>query len=202
MAHLDDGFKRFMREHGRLPDWKEVNACSYLPSTRQIQDRFGGLTGLKKKLGYADVSFGTGTHRSAIASRTGSRGLEHELRIEGKLIERFGEVFVHGEKRIGATRKRVDFFVFTADGPFAVDVFDSDDIHSFIVHLNIKLRRYEDFPSEVPLLLVCMNQALSDDRIEAILAAKERKVPESFRVLAYAGFLKSLHEFRPHKWPM
>jgi hypothetical protein len=44
--NIKAGFDRFITENGRLPTAYEIDDCSYLPSARQIQRRFGGLSNL------------------------------------------------------------------------------------------------------------------------------------------------------------
>ena len=46
-----EGFERFVQENGRLPSAVEIDAIDYLPSSRLIQRKFGGLERLRGALG-------------------------------------------------------------------------------------------------------------------------------------------------------
>ena len=92
---IKSGFERFRIEHGRLPTAPEIDTLDYLPSSRQIQRKFGGLEKLRTLLGYADTHFGKGIFRTQIANRIGIKGRQVELMLEKILRKKFGEVFVH-----------------------------------------------------------------------------------------------------------
>ena len=66
LEKIREGFERFRVEHGRLPIAPEIDKLDYLPSSRQIQRKFGGLEKLRADLGYEDTHFGRGTYRSEI----------------------------------------------------------------------------------------------------------------------------------------
>jgi len=94
---IKDGFERFIKENGRLPLAPEIDLLDYLPSSRQIQKKFGGLEKLRHQLGYKDTHFGKGAYRSAIATRVNHRGRNEELSLEKVLREIFGEVCPYRE---------------------------------------------------------------------------------------------------------
>lgn len=119
---IKEGFERFLGEHGRLPIAPEIDQLEYLPSSRQIQRKFGGLEKLRETLNYKDVHFGRGDYRSKIASRVNLKGREIELQLEKILRNKFHEVFIHTERIFDDTKNRVDFYVYSPDEDFGKSV--------------------------------------------------------------------------------
>ena len=95
---IKEGFDRFWSENNRLPTAPEIDQLDYLPSSRQIQRKFGGLEKLRTVLGYEDTHFGKGAYRSEIANRVNTKGRDTEISLEKILREKFQEVFVHTER--------------------------------------------------------------------------------------------------------
>ena len=118
------GFEKFEKEYGRLPTAIEIDKVKYLPSSRQIQRLFGGLPNIRKLLGYTDIHFGAGTYRANIGKNVNIRGREGEIMIKNFLIQKFHTPFVHIERPLEeSTKSRLDFYVYSPSGNFAVDVF-------------------------------------------------------------------------------
>jgi hypothetical protein len=165
-TNIKEGFERFRLENGRLPTALEIDELPYLPTARQIQRAFGGLKQLREELGYEDLDFSSGHLRSAIALRGSVRGLKSEKEMEVDLVKRFGELYVHTEKRYGRSGNRVDFMVFTPEGNIGIDVFFTDSLRTLQNNLNIKIPKYLDFPKNVPLYFVCANPELTEVDID------------------------------------
>ncbi len=105
------GIERFIEEHGYMPSATDIDECPYLPSARQIQRVYGGVVELRRKLGYGEVNFTRGELRKVIVTKSNLRGLGAEDYIEPMLISKFGEPFVHVQKRYyKGTKNRYDFF--------------------------------------------------------------------------------------------
>jgi hypothetical protein len=166
IEQVKEGFERFIAEHGRLPTAYEVDDTDYLPSARQIQRRWGGLSELRLALGYGDVHFGKGDHRGASSRKTGLRGGNAEDKLNELLVERFGELFVHSEWRFGVNRNRIDFIVYAHDTTFGIDVFATDEKRTIIKNIAVKIPKYIGFPAEVPLFFVVWSESLSQTDID------------------------------------
>jgi len=69
------------------------------------------------------------------------------------LVAQFGKIFVHLERHIGNSKKRVDFYVFSPDGNFGVDVFYPSDMFNLNNALNIKLGAYKQFNDKLYYLV-------------------------------------------------
>lgn len=104
LESLKEGIDRFKIENSRFPTVSDLDNVNYLPSARFIQMKFGGMVKLRKDLGYVDIHLGVGKYRSEIANQINKSGLEFEHEIEEFLINKFGEPFVHIQKRVGSKR--------------------------------------------------------------------------------------------------
>ncbi|OGE14032.1 hypothetical protein A3F00_02735 [Candidatus Daviesbacteria bacterium RIFCSPHIGHO2_12_FULL_37_11] len=100
LQDLKEGIDRFYRENGRFPTVSDLDNIEYLPSSRWIQLKFGGMVKVRKELDYKDYHLGSGKYRTEIASQVNKIGLEFEHKIEKFLVNKFGEPFVHIQKRV------------------------------------------------------------------------------------------------------
>ncbi len=57
---IRDGFEKFYELHSRYPTAHDIDDFHLLPSSRQIQRKFGGLTNLRKVIGLEIVNYGRG----------------------------------------------------------------------------------------------------------------------------------------------
>lgn len=158
-------FEKFIESEGRLPTAPEIDKSEYLPSSRQIQRKFGGLRVLRAELGFDTTDFGSGQSRSNLASSNNVRSMEAERSLEKELVDIFGELFVHTEKLYGRGRNRVDFLVYTKEGNFGVDVFTTETSRDLQKNINIKVDKYLDFPTEIPLYFAVASLSLTDEDV-------------------------------------
>lgn len=136
---INEAFQKFINENGYMPTAREIDELPYLPSSRQLQRKFGGLPKIRENLGYKDIHLGKGVYRSKIANAVGKRGRLNELKLEKILKDIFGEPFVHAEKRYGISGMRLDFYVYCPTGNFGVDIFETHrkgDLHGNL-HQNL-----------------------------------------------------------------
>lgn len=197
---IKEGFKRFKKEYGRLPRAPEVDRLEYLPSSRNIQKRFGGLAQLRNQLGYSDVHFGKGVFRSAIATRVNGRGRNAELVLERVLRKKFGEVFVHTEKFFESSKNRVDFYVYSPDGNFGVDVFYTETMRYLQSNINIKMGKYRNFPVE--LFPVSANEDFRQDDINSYAHAKLNPLSKTTKILTMKTFLSLIKGKKAYSDPL
>jgi len=181
---IKSAFDEFVKLNGRLPTAPEIDQSSTLPSSRQIQRKFGGLRALRAELGYEVTDFGSGDFRSQIAKTHGLRGSNAERLLEQKLIERFGELFVHTEKLYGRGKNRVDFFVYAKNSNFGIDVFTTETTRDLQKNINIKVDKYLDFPKNIPLYFALASVSLTELDVKKSLdnMSKLAKLP-NLRVL-------------------
>jgi hypothetical protein len=198
MDALKSGFEKFHQEHGHYPTCDEVDNCDYLPSARQFQRRFNGLTKFREIIGLSDVHLGKGAFRSAISSKIGQRGSDAERKLEKILINHFGEPFVHIEKPINPQLRRIryDFFIFAKNYKFGVDVFCSDTKKNIMKNLDIKIDSYRS--TSFPLYLVIgdpnIPQAILDD---VVISKTIKPLPNNLILVSWDKFLKKIEEIKP-----
>ncbi len=181
---IKEGFDRFILHTKRLPKATEIDTIEYLPSSRYIQIRFGGLEQLRKELGYTDTHFGKGLHRSVIAKTVNHRGRTSEIDLERLLREKFGEVFVHAERVFGDGKLRVDFYVYTPEGNFAIDVFYPNTMKTLQSNVNIKQIKYKEFKEF--LYLVVANEELSQELLNDFTETKKLQLPPNISLVTIA----------------
>lgn len=184
---VKDGFDRFFQENGRLPIAPEIDRLDYLPSSRQIQRKFGGLEKLRSLLGYQETNFGRGVHRSKIAHRTNKKGREVELEMEKILREKFGEVFVHTERIFDDSKNRVDFYIYTPEGNFGIDVFYTNSMRDLQANINIKIDKYLKFPHQ--LFLVVANHIFLQSDLNRYSQNKKKELPQNVSILTIDSLL-------------
>lgn len=196
LENIKSGFDRFYEENGRLPTVSEVDVSSYLPSSRWLQTKFGGIVGVRKSLGYVDCNLSSGLNRSNIAKRVNKMGLEFERQMERFLVNIFGEQFVHTEKRIGESRNRLDFYVYSVSSNFGVDVTKVDgNFRSLETNINLKIRKYKDIPIK---LYIVVEGNFSQFEIDAWLHTKKMSPPSSLQILTTNNFMKIVNKFTPY----
>ncbi|MEI6397011.1 MAG: hypothetical protein WCO48_02990, partial [Candidatus Taylorbacteria bacterium] len=160
LEKIRGGFEKFYHEHNRYPTTPEIDIYPFLPSSRQLQRRFGGLPTLRKLIGLSGpTDFTTGEYGSKRALEINKRANMLEQMVYEYLIERFGKPFVHREYFFTDDRRaRTDFFVYWQKGNFAVDVFYPKDKKNFLGCLNSKLRTYKTTQLlKYPVIFLMMN---------------------------------------------
>ena len=190
---IKKGLERFRDEYGRFPISSEIDLFGYLPSSRHIQKKFGGLVKLRSRLGYEDNHFGRGKFRSKIATKVNSRGRAAELSLEKILRDKFGEVFVHTERIFDDTKNRVDFYIYTSDGNFGVDIFYTETMRSLQSNINIKISKYLNFPHA--LYFVIANKTFKQRDLDKYVNSKTRPLPSNTRIVT----LETLSEIIKYK---
>lgn len=197
---IKKGFDRFFQEHGRLPLAKEIDELDYLPSSRWIQKKFDGLENLRAVLGYTDTNFGKGKYRSVISNRVGKKGREIELWLEKILQDKFHEVFVHTEKIFDDSKNRVDFFVYSPDGNFGVDIFYTDTMSNLQNNINIKIDKYKKFPNL--LFLVVGNSKFKQEELDEYSQNKKKILPKNTSIITTDTLLKIIENKQSYLNPL
>lgn len=178
LERIQDGLRRFKIAYGRYPTASEFDEYEYLPRAKTIERRFGGLILLRKQLKLGNEhDLRIGAHSSQRAKLINKRAHELEKKVYDALVHRFGREFVHREYFFTDDhRTRADFFVYDADKGFCVDMFYPSSIGNLTGCLNLKLNKYR-YPPEIfpyPVIFLQMNEHISQDRLNALLAKKKR----------------------------
>ena len=146
---IKSGIDEFIAKHGVMPTSSDFINSNHLPSARQIQRTYGGLSNLRKQLGYKEHDFTKGKLRKEIAREGNMRGLTAEDAFEPILISKFGEPFVHVQKRYyKGSKNRYDFFVYAKNHTFGVDVFTTKRLEYVTNNVRHKISRYKHAPRD------------------------------------------------------
>ncbi len=191
---LKQGFERFISDHGRLPKAIEIDELSYLPSSRTIQKRFGGLEMLRERLGYSDTHFGKGIHRSKIAHAANVTGRQLEVDLETELQTQFGERNVHTEK-VFHGKCRVDFYIYAPEQNFGIDIFSAQSLKTMQSSVNIKQKKYQYFTE--PLYLVVVSDAITQSNLDDFIATKRNPLPLNINLITNSELAKHLKQYTP-----
>lgn len=192
LEKIKAGFEAYRKEHGRYPTSHEIDAYYGLPSSRQIQRRFGGLPALRAKLQLAGPQdFTKGDYSTQRAKTIGKRALTTEQAVYTYLVGRFGKPFVHREFLFNDDRRmRTDFFVYCKaeknnDG-FLIDIFFPKDKYNLTGCLNSKMRTYSDATAlTYPIIFLMMNPDIGDEEIKRFIAHKKNKLPAHQHVMTF-----------------
>ena len=190
---IKQGLEKFKIDNGRLPSALEIDKLDYLPSSRQIQRKYGGLMSLRQNLGYSADDF----DRSTMARESGLIGINGEKAVEKMLIKHFGDICVHREKPWGDGKNRLDFYVYSPNGNFGVEVISSKHKNSLVSNLNIKFPKYETFGGKIYLIVI--QTTLSLDEIDIIISRKKIPQPLNMQIVTFSGFediIKKLPKYK------
>jgi len=198
---IKDGFEKFYEAHKRYPTSVEVDEYPYLPSSRQIQRRFGGLPQLRRQLALGGPEdFTKGEYSSERARTINRRAHILEKEVYAYLVVVFGKPFVHREYFFtDDARTRTDFFIYHENGNFSVDVFYPKDRRNLILCLNSKLRTYRKIPLlQYPVIFLMMNSDLGEEDIRDILAHKKNPLSSYQNVMTFS----QVKDFCKNKIPL
>ncbi len=184
---IETGFRRFYIENGHYPTASEIDKCPYLCSARHIQRVHGGLRRLRKNLGLDVIDYGKGAARTVTSKRIHELSVETEKQLKKFLIDTYSEICVHEEVRYGSSKQRVDFFVYAKQN-FAVDVFNTYSLRHLNIIINIKLKKYEEFPFK--LFFVVTGAPFSQMKIDQLISNKINKLPSNIKCLTFDKFKK------------
>ena len=195
------GLDEFYKLNKRYPSSLEVDGYPLLPSSRQVQRRFGGLKELRKLLGLPDedLDYTKGQARSDMAKIIGERGKNFEKEIYGVLVKRFGEICVHQQKPFNNYKSRADFFVYAENHKFGVDVFYPKDLHSFVCCVNIKHKTYIDL--DFDMIFLSVNPKINQSLINKFISRRKNNNPQNVRVMDIDEFKKYINDTIPLRLP-
>lgn len=192
---IKQGFERFFELHGHFPDALEIDRYEHLPSSRTIQRSFGGLAKFRESLGHNITHYGKGENRSRIAKNVNSRGALAEKELYGLLKAQFGEMFVHVEKPFSkSSKQRLDFFVYSPNGNFGIDIFSPKDRHSLIGSLAIKQISYKDYNEK--LYFIVANNDIASEELKGIVANKKNLLVKNFILTNLEGLMSDIKNFK------
>lgn len=188
---IKEGFEKFYKEYNRYPTAHEIDSYSYLPSSRQIQRKYGGLPKIRKALNLSGPSdFTKGPYSSQRARKIGARDNKFGQVVYKYLINHFGEGFVHRKYFfVDDKRTQTDFYIYYDKGTFSVDIFYPKDIKSLIGCINSKLKTYKSqIMLEYQVIFLMMNDDINDEEIKRALSQKKNPLHKNQHILKYKQF--------------
>ena len=192
LERIKEGLGRFYKEYERYPTASEFDAYQYLPRTKTIERRFGGLVSLRKQLKLGNTAdLRLGMHSSKRAHMINSRAHAMERVVYDFLTQRFGKEFVHREYFFTDDhRTRADFFVYDAEKGFCVDVFYPNSTHNLTGCLNIKLNKYKGSTELLPypMVFLQMNKDLNQHTLDDLVKRKKRVLPHGQYLMCWMTF--------------
>ena len=196
LDNLRDGFLYFLKINGRLPTAHEIDKFDFLPSSRQIQRKFGGLEKLRDELNLGGPNnFTKGEYRSGIAKKTYERAVDYEERFYYYLISLIPEIRVHEQHRMRPAKKSVDYFIYTNEfSGVGIDLFYADSVINMQNVVNVKLKTYEKV--EDPLyLIVINNKNITQEQIDDSMKNRKSSLPKNIKVLTEDIFINNIRSF-------
>ncbi|MEI7426161.1 MAG: hypothetical protein WCK16_04550, partial [Candidatus Moraniibacteriota bacterium] len=200
LEKVKDGFDEFYKLHNRYPTAYDVDDFDSLPSSRQIQRRFGGLEKLRKDLGLEIKNYTSGDDRSGKIVAFNKRGRECENIVYQVLINFFDEKFIHIEKptcgnAVVSTydnKSRYDFYVYAKPSNFAIDVFGTNDTRGIITNMNMKEKKYNKLSIQEDIYFVYFGNNIDKNKIKTWIINKKNKLPHTWKVVDLDEFKSSL----------
>lgn len=199
LATIKSGIDNFIVEYGKMPTSNDFSSTNSLPSARQVQRMFGGLENLRKELGYEEQNFTKGTLRKKIAIEANTRGLDAEDAFEPILIEKFGEPYVHVQKRYyKGSKNRYDFLVYAKNHAFGIDIFTTSRSTYIVNNIRHKVIRYKNAPKELKIYFVLIGGAYTSEEVaKASESIAELAEYPNMSVLNEGDFIKLIEMFEP-----
>lgn len=189
------GFSKFYEKHRRYPTAIEIDNFPDLPSSRNIQRYWGGLTNLRKLLQLEITDYSKGSYRSKWAGVYTSEAINSEKEVRKYLENRYYELCVHEEKRYGDGKNAMDFFIY-AEENFGVDVFKTSNYHNLAKNINIKLDKYKDFPYK--LFFVVIGDIFEQTKIDNLMSNKKDKpLLDNMTCITMKNFVLECEKIKP-----
>ncbi|MFA6524654.1 MAG: hypothetical protein WCT33_00110 [Patescibacteria group bacterium] len=191
------GFRQYYKENNRWPVASDMKNCTYLPTVKTLERKFGGITNIRKELGLTETNYTKGATRSRKSKILWDRGFNAEQEVYVVLNDYYHEPFVHNQARVVVddTTLKVDFIVYHKNGKYAVDVFFPDtEISHFTNNIIHKINTYKNFPYKI--YLVVSNKEISNSIIEE--RTKTLKVNKNINVelLSFDTFVKEISKYK------
>lgn len=200
LPKIKDGLEKFFKENNHYPTAYEIDSCPYLPSARSIQRGFGGLEKVREELGLKVTHYGKGATRSKKAYDVGIRGKNIENEVEPVLVSKFGEIFVHTQKRINNIS--ADFFVYNPDENFGVDVFCFENTKDFSNIINHKQKIYSDYAFRIILLAIGEKEEFPQTQIDKLVNNKKILLSDKFMVMNLSSLKEWISGFSVYTTPI
>lgn len=195
ISNIEAGFEKFYEIHGRYPSGPELDTFEYLPSSKTIERKFGGIQKLRKELNleHEALDYTRGKIRSEMAGKMWARSSDDEEEYYKYLITKIPELYIHEHKvlRCDKNKTDTDFFIYyptsnkSTSYPdlgkgIAIDIFYAVDILSLLKQVQIKQKKYA--PMSYPVYFLNTNKEIPQGLIDSRIFDKKDKLPQNIKV--------------------
>lgn len=197
---IRDQWESWKELNGRYPTCVDIDNDFSLVTTKTIQRRFGGVTKLRKELGYTVTDYTMGEVRSAVASQAISESVISERKLSCFLYEYFGKRpnVCLWETYTERSNFKSDFGVYYKDGGhFFVDIFYARSLQSVKGCILAKMKKIEASETKEVVYLVCSNENITQGQLEAVRRGKKKDVPTNVVFITLGEFKKEIEKYRP-----
>lgn len=183
-AKIVEGFKRFNKKYGKYPSSKDIDSCEYLPSTRFIQRRLGGLVNLRKILGINQID-----QRNQNFKKNFNKDLATKFKKEfyNYLKNKYGEIYVHNNSIfLDDNQITIDFKIFDKEDEeknAAIITIYTQNIDYLNTVINIKRKKFDLFKDEfvndlskLKTYFVSLNPDIKQEEINNKMNNKKNKL--------------------------
>lgn len=102
---------------------------------------------------------------------------------------------MHVQKRVGNVRERIDFYVYSSNGNFGVDVTSvTGHFRNVQTNTNVKVAKYKNLNLK---LFIVVNGDFQQDRIDDWLLRRIKPLPTNWRILTKNNFVSEINKFKP-----
>jgi hypothetical protein len=154
---------QFIKENNYEPTAIDFDNTDYLPTSRTIQRRYGGLPNFRKLIGLKTTDFTKGKARTKKAKTAMDKCLLEETKLFQELLIKYGSNNVSSPAKLFLNNlKTVDFKIEKDGKIYLIDVFYPNTKESFESCVNIKNKKYHTneqsfYTVPVEIILVCLN---------------------------------------------
>lgn len=183
---LKEGIDRFIKENKREPRSYDFDDTDYLPSSKTIRRKFGGLKKIREKFGLTTIDFTSGPTRSKTAKDSSERAQKYEKELYELLVKKHHDI--HGIKK--TVERELEYNTYSglvtdkkeirSDSAIVdrvkkhiifIDFFYATDIRSLYSCVGIKRRKIEkDFVKPYDYTyeqyFVCVNPAIVQEDLD------------------------------------
>lgn len=188
-----NAFEKFRLDSGRYPTATDIDKIPYLPTSRTIQRKFGGLKELRKLIGLSgdDLDQRSGAQRATVVVEMGLRSFNDENMVYKTLINKYGKQAIHRQAPYCDTRLlRTDFKIHTPNkSRLFVDIFYPRNKYSLLGCINGKQNKLKSIKLKDQIIFVVMNKTMTQGFIDNLVLNKKNQLPPNIKVVNYETFI-------------
>jgi hypothetical protein len=100
----------------------------------------------------------------------------------------------------GTSKNRLDFYVYSPNGNFGVDVFYPNTIKTLQSNVNIKMSKYEGFKEN--LYFVVANSEIDQESLIAFIQKKKKPLTPNTTLISLDAFMNMIRNMKAYPNPI